>query len=115
MTHARAAAARRCNGTSVTLLRSCAGHASLTTLRLWELRLIVCNPMTSQERFRLAQQAHKRSKDLRLSARERRIAFRHACNLVRLNMVVAERECRDSVPATKPCRGSISLVGRACA
>ena len=29
----------------------------------WELRLAVCGPMTSQERFRLAQQLHKRAKD----------------------------------------------------
>ena len=53
----------------------------------------VCNPMTSQERYRLAQRLHKRAKDPRLSRKERDIALRHACNLVRINMAVAEREC----------------------
>jgi hypothetical protein len=50
------------------------------------------NPMTSQERFRLAQQLHKRAKDPRLSAKERNSALHHACNLVRINMAVALRE-----------------------
>ena len=58
----------------------------------WELRLAVCNPMTSQERIRLALQLHKRAKDPNLSVRERDVALRHACNLVRINMAVAERE-----------------------
>jgi hypothetical protein len=51
------------------------------------------NPMTSQERFRLAQQLHKRAKDPRLSAKERSSALHHACNLVRINMAVAQRAC----------------------
>jgi len=59
---------------------------------LMELRLAVCNPMTSQERIRLAQRLHKRAKDPSLSVKERDIALRHACNLVRINMAVAERE-----------------------
>jgi hypothetical protein len=57
-----------------------------------ELRLAVCNPMTSQERIRLAQRLHKRAKDPNLSVKERDVALRHACNLVRINMAVAERE-----------------------
>jgi hypothetical protein len=48
--------------------------------------------MTSQERFRLAQRLHRRAKDPRLSWKERDSALRHACNLVRINMAVAERE-----------------------
>jgi hypothetical protein len=57
-----------------------------------ELRLAVCNPMTSQERIRLAQRLNRRAKDPRLSAKERHSALRHACNLVRINLAVAERE-----------------------
>jgi len=53
---------------------------------------IFCNPMTSQERIRLAQRLHKRAKDPSLSAKERDVALRHACNLMRINMAVAERE-----------------------
>jgi hypothetical protein len=52
--------------------------------------------MTSQERFRLAQQLHKRAKDPQLTAVERDRALHHACNLVRINMAVAERECSDA-------------------
>ena len=59
---------------------------------LMELRLAVCNPMTSQERIRLAQRLHKRAKDPSLSWKERDVALLHACNLVRINMAVAERE-----------------------
>jgi len=56
------------------------------------------NPMTSQERFRLAQQLHKRAKDPRLTAEERSSALHHACNLVRINMAVAQRECAGASP-----------------
>ena len=59
---------------------------------MMELRVTVCNPMTSQERIRIAQRLHKRAKDPNLSAEERDTALRHACNLMRINMVVAERE-----------------------
>jgi hypothetical protein len=62
------------------------------------LNPMTLNPMTSQERFRLAQQLHKRAKDPRLSAKERDSALHHACNLVRINMAVAERECSDASP-----------------
>jgi hypothetical protein len=48
--------------------------------------------MTSQERFLLAQRLHKRAKDPNLSLQERDVAFRHARNLVRINMAVAVRE-----------------------
>jgi hypothetical protein len=48
--------------------------------------------MTSQERFRLAQQLHKRAKDPTVSLKDRDVALRHACNLVRINMAVAVRE-----------------------
>ena len=54
--------------------------------------MTVCNPMTSQERIRLAQRLHKRARDPSLSWKERDVALRHACNLVRINMAVAERE-----------------------
>ena len=50
------------------------------------------NGMTSQERFLLAQRLHKRAKDPNLSLQERDTAFRHARNLVRINMAVAVRE-----------------------
>jgi len=50
------------------------------------------NGMTSQERFLLAQRLHKRAKDPNLSVEERNTAFRHARNLVRINMAVAVRE-----------------------
>ena len=53
--------------------------------------MTVCNPMTSQERMRLAQRLHQRAKDPKLTLKERQTAFRHACNLVRINMVVAEQ------------------------
>jgi hypothetical protein len=52
----------------------------------------VCNPMTSQERTRLAQRLHKRAKDPNVSPYERGVALRHCCNLMRINMAVAERE-----------------------
>jgi hypothetical protein len=52
--------------------------------------------MTSQERFRLAQRLHQRAKDPKLSPRERDRALKHACNLVRINMAVAQRECADA-------------------
>jgi hypothetical protein len=48
--------------------------------------------MTSQDRIRLAQRLHKRAKDPNLSSYERGIALRHCCNLLRINMAVAERE-----------------------
>ena len=54
--------------------------------------MTVCNPMTSQERIRLAQRLHKRAKDPSLSPHERGVALRHCCNLMRINMAVAERE-----------------------
>ena len=57
--------------------------------------MTVCNPMTSQERIRLALRLHKRAKEPRLSVKERDRALRHACNLVRINMAVAERECSE--------------------
>jgi hypothetical protein len=59
--------------------------------------------MTSQERIRLAQRLHKRAKDPSLSPYERGIALRHCCNLVRINMAVAEREIsgRSSPPVTR--------------
>ena len=50
------------------------------------------NGMTSQQRFLLAQRLHKRAKDPNLSLEERNVAFRHARNLVRINMAVAVRE-----------------------
>ena len=50
------------------------------------------NGMTSQERFLLAQRLHKRAKDPNLTLEERDVAFRHARNLVRINMAVAVRE-----------------------
>jgi hypothetical protein len=50
------------------------------------------NGMTSQERFLLAQRLHKRAKDPNLSLKDRDAAFRHARNLVRINMAVAVRE-----------------------
>ncbi|MBX9772916.1 MAG: hypothetical protein K2Y71_00780 [Xanthobacteraceae bacterium] len=50
------------------------------------------NGMTSQQRFLLAQRLHKRAKDPNLSVAERDLAFRHARNLVRINMAVAVRE-----------------------
>jgi hypothetical protein len=50
------------------------------------------NGMTSQERFLLAQRLHKRAKDPNLSLQDRDAAFRHARNLVRINMAVAVRE-----------------------
>ena len=56
----------------------------------WELRLP--NPMTSQERMRLAQRLHKRARDPNVSPYERGVALRHCCNLMRINMTVAERE-----------------------
>jgi hypothetical protein len=58
--------------------------------------------MTSQERIRLALRLHKRAKDSRLSVKERNSALRHACNLVRINMAVAERECPEpSAPGAR--------------
>ena len=58
------------------------------------------NPMTSRERIRLAQRLHKRAKDPNLSPHERGVALRHCCNLVRINMAVAEREiCGSGDPA----------------
>jgi hypothetical protein len=54
--------------------------------------VITYNPMTSQERIRLAQRLHKRAKDPNLSPYERGVALRHCCNLMRINMAVAERE-----------------------
>jgi hypothetical protein len=54
--------------------------------------LSISNPMTSQERIRLAQRLHKRAKDPTVSSYERGIALRHCCNLMRINMAVAERE-----------------------
>lgn len=55
--------------------------------------------MTSQERFRLAQQLHKRAKDPKLSAKERDSALHHACNLVRINMAVAQRKRAEALAA----------------
>jgi hypothetical protein len=69
-----------------------------------ELRLAVCNAMTSQERFRLALRLHKRAKDPSLSVQERDTALRHACNLVRINMAVAEREM-----AAKPASNVVKI------
>lgn len=57
--------------------------------------------MTAQERIRLAQRLHRRAKDPRLSAKERNRALRHACNLVRINMAVAERECSEPSPVKR--------------
>ena len=54
------------------------------------------NGMTSQERFLLAQRLHKRAKDPNLSVEERGVAFRHARNLVRINMAVAVREISET-------------------
>ena len=50
------------------------------------------NSMTSQERIRLAQRLHKRAKDPNVSPYERGVALRHCCNLMRINMTVAQRE-----------------------
>ena len=58
--------------------------------------MTIRNPMTSQERMRLAQQLHKRAKDPNLSSYERGVALRHCCNLLRINMAVAEREMSGS-------------------
>jgi hypothetical protein len=54
------------------------------------------NSMTSQERFLLAQRLHKQAKNPNLSLEERDKAFRHARNLVRINMTVAVREMSEA-------------------
>jgi hypothetical protein len=54
------------------------------------------NGMTSQERFLLAQRLHRRAKDPNLTLEERDVAFRHARNLVRINMAVAVREISET-------------------
>jgi hypothetical protein len=58
--------------------------------------MTVINGMTSQQRFLLAQRLHKRAKDANLSPEERDTAFRHARNLVRINMAVAVREISEA-------------------
>ena len=58
--------------------------------------MTVINGMTSQQRFLLAQRLHKRAKDPNLSLEERDVAFRHARNLVRINMAVAVREISEA-------------------
>lgn len=60
------------------------------------------NGMTSQERFLLAQRLHKRAKDPNLSVEERNTAFRHARNLVRINMAVAVREISGTPASNAP-------------
>jgi hypothetical protein len=66
------------------------------------------NRMTSQERFLLAQRLHKRARDTNLTSEERDTAFRHARNLVRINMAVAVREISE---ASAPSAAAASKAG----